>query len=369
MAENMELQLGQVARKPGTKPTQGEIDAIVAKHPLLGTWSKLWEEAHGHKRAFVIELAGMPKAGKSTTIDQVRHFFSHGHKVKVSDKGGSPYIVHTPAEGVSQRTPRALKDDRVDFNTWAGAYALQELLEARHDTFHDLVILDRGPWDASCWLQHFAKVPGVDKDLPVGAIADFFRLKCWVTESDLHVVMIVDPATALTRERTQRLIEHRGPASQTELMDSMKKIYEDSFPTLLDEKAKACKDVGKHSAILLNTTAYDRQGAAEFEVISQALKVLELKIERLLPETAEARLKAFSEQLSGKIRGSELTKVHENIQKVTEHLRQMTPLQRFGFRQALAKRTKGSELILSARGEAETITRVLGECISEAVSQ
>src|SRR5207247_2284326 len=133
--------------------------------PLLRAWRTLTQKAAAFPdRSFVVEFAGMPKAGKSTSIEGVRQFFSHGHKTerwKNSEEWiDLRYRVHTPAEGVSLRTPARLKVDPIDFNTWAGAYALQELLQAAHDGYNDLVVLDRGPWDASCWLEYYRRTHG-----------------------------------------------------------------------------------------------------------------------------------------------------------------------------------------------------------------
>lgn len=55
----------------------------------------------------VVEFAGSPKAGKSTTIDIVAHFFKR-----------MKYKVWAPTEGASKRTPYHLKRDLVAFNTW-----------------------------------------------------------------------------------------------------------------------------------------------------------------------------------------------------------------------------------------------------------
>src|ERR1041385_7123124 len=116
----------------------------------------------GDRRAFIVEFAGMPKSGKSLAIENLRHFFSHGPRLKIAVKGlewgkAEGFRVHTPAEGVSFRTPNYFKHNGFHFNAWSGAYALQELLEACHDDHHDIVILDRGPWDAGCWLQYAAE--------------------------------------------------------------------------------------------------------------------------------------------------------------------------------------------------------------------
>jgi hypothetical protein len=196
----------------------------------LQEWIRNKPERDGARRAFIIEFAGMPKAGKSGSIKTVRQYFSSGSKIRVVEAPGSirrTYQIHTPAEGVSLRTPALLKQNLLDFNCWAGAYALQELLQARHDNYHDLVILDRGPWDAGCWIE-FVKT--LESDHPVSPedsqkIINFFHLPHWMTCADLHVVLTVDPAEAAERERRERLITHHGPVSDRELMMSVRDLF------------------------------------------------------------------------------------------------------------------------------------------------
>ena len=223
----------------------------------------------------------MPKAGKSGCIETIRQYFSSGSKIRVKDPGvlKRPYRIYTPAEGVSLRTPGVLKQNLLDYNSWAGAYALQELLQARHDNYHDVVILDRGPWDAGCWLKYVKTVP---LDHPVSAqeadrIVGLFQLPHWMTCADLHVVLVVDPAAAAERERDERLIAHQGSVSDKSLMTTMKKIYERRFPALADIKAKECPHVGLASAMLIDTTHLQALEIAD-QVIERALDVIELKI-------------------------------------------------------------------------------------------
>lgn len=254
-----------IEEKVPDENNRNEAKEILAKLRLVREWSDIRKASDQREhRAFIVEFAGMPKAGKTSVIETIRHYFSHGPKIRVADlptdkwalrKKG--YKVYTPAEGVSLRTPSHLKDDTLlDFNIWAGAHAIQQLLEARHDNYHDIVILDRGPWDAGCWLEYVKNyrlkntenVEGVEK------IVEFFQLSHWMTQSDLHVVLIVETGEAKRREVEQRLIEHGGAASDSELMNSMREIYKNRFNELQQLKAKQCAHVGDKSAIIINTS-------------------------------------------------------------------------------------------------------------------
>jgi hypothetical protein len=244
----------------------------------LDDWKTTRSTGAGDSRAFVIEVAGLPKAGKTKAIDNVRHYFTYGSRtrVKVIDR---PYRIYTPSEGVSQRTPGYLKDNLLDYNCWAGAYALQKLLEANHDSYHDLVVLDRGPWDTGCWIEYLrtekaSLFPSVDQASKIG---DFFQLSHWMTQSDLHVVLVVDPTLAASREKSGRLIEHQGTASKQDLMEAMHKIYQERFVDLQLTKAKECPYVGTKAAILIDTTS-KRPLEVAWEVIEAVFAVLKSKI-------------------------------------------------------------------------------------------
>src|SRR5687768_2951909 len=71
-----------------------------------------------HGQPVIVEFAGTPKSGKSTSINVVNHFF-HRHE----------FNVFAPTEGVSKRTPRLLKKDLLYYNTWAACYALSQMFE------------------------------------------------------------------------------------------------------------------------------------------------------------------------------------------------------------------------------------------------
>lgn len=265
--------------------------------PRLLSWAKQRSDAGDPPRAFIVEFAGMPKAGKSSAIETIRHYFSHGPKTKVvgPDRASNAgYRVHTPAEGVSLRTPNYLKQDPTDFNTWAGAYALQELLQARHEFFYELVILDRGPWDASCWLEQLCAPQPPDDSR---RIYGFFRLPCWQILADLHVVLVVDPKIASHRERDQRLIDHRGPASDQNLMTAMRRIYETNFKELQEVKAYHDRDYGSLAAMKLDTTEL-RSKEVVVKIIDRILDLVEAKLERNQLKQVEQSLLTIKDGLA-----------------------------------------------------------------------
>lgn len=259
-----------------------------------------WREWHAgtQHRAFVVEVAGMPKAGKSSAISNLRHYFRYGPTLLTIPAEG--YEVDTPAEGVSLRTPGYLKDGiLVDFNTWAGAYAIQELLQARHDTHHDIVLLDRGPWDASCWLeycQNSEKVKASGDAEEVGRIVNFFRQDGWTSQADLHVVLVVEPAEAKSRERHERLIDATSaPTFREDLMRGLWDIYRERFygggsiTGLRSAKARACPHVGEHGAVFIDTTKKTRKEIA-VEIIGAIFRVLELKNGKKVGDYADTLL-------------------------------------------------------------------------------
>jgi hypothetical protein len=295
----------QVVDGPDDQKWREGARQMLPKLPLLREWRD-WHAEPQHP-AFVVEVAGMPKAGKSSAISSVRHYFRYGPTLLAPPAEG--YEVDTPAEEVSLRTPGYLKDGiLVDFNTWAGAYAIQELLQARHDTHHDLVLLDRGPWDAGCWLeycQNSDKVKAEGDPEEVGRIVKFFRQDGWTTQADLHVVLVVDPAEAKRRERQERLIEATSaPTFRDDLMKGLWTIYHKQFygggqiMGLRQAKANACKHVGEVGAILIDTTNQEPKEIA-VTIIGGIFRVLELKNGKKVEEFAGKCVAELKELLLG----------------------------------------------------------------------
>ena len=268
------------------KTSAVSVDDVAPLREVIELLRK-WQQAkrdNNRRTALVIELAGMPKAGKSSVIENLRHFFSHGPKMLSIGDG---FRVNTPAEGVYLRTPNYLKENRFDFNIWAGAYGIQELQRAAYSRYYDLIILDRGPWDAGCWLECWKTHKPKDENIPneIDEIIKFFQLPHWMTRSDLHVVLTVSPEKAADRESKDRLVEHNGATANNDLMKCLHQTYIEKFKILQKTKSDECNTVGTTSAIKIDT---DNSGIKQVtaEVVAAISEVIKRKLEVLKAQTA-----------------------------------------------------------------------------------
>lgn len=158
-------------------------------------------------RAFVMEFAGTPKSGKSTSVEAVRHFFSR-----------CEFRVHVLSERAAV-CPIPMKG-HLFFNTWCACSMLAELL-ANVETETDLVIVDRGLFDALVWLT-LQKRRGELTASEARAIEGFLLLERWRTLIDLAIVMSVAAEEALARENNQRITSKGGSLQPSRSRSTMR---------------------------------------------------------------------------------------------------------------------------------------------------
>lgn len=176
-------------------------------------------------RAFVIEFAGTPKAGKSTSVEAIRHFFSR-----------LDFRVHVLTERAAL-CPIPMKG-HLFFNTWCAASMLAELL-ANVETDTDIIIVDRGIFDALVWhtLQEQRGELTVEE---ATTIESFLLLDRWRGLIDLVVVMNVAAEEALIRENSQRITQIDGSIMNpntlktiAESVDYVVEHYGPKFPAII----------------------------------------------------------------------------------------------------------------------------------------
>ncbi len=181
------------------------------------------------RRAFVIELAGTPKSGKSTSVEAVRHFFSR-----------NGFRVHVLSERAAE-CPIPMKG-HLFFNAWCLTSMLAELIE-NVETETDVIIIDRGIFDALVWLnaQHDRGEITFEE---ASTIEAFALLDRWTSLIDLAVVMNVDADEALSRERSQRIATGDGSIMNKDVLErihqSVKmaiKKYKSHFQRVFEHEA------------------------------------------------------------------------------------------------------------------------------------
>lgn len=142
------------------------------------------------RRPVVIEFAGSPKAGKSSTITQLYTFLKRcGFKVKIVVERASICPVRDKKHAT--------------FNIWTACTTLAQILENTQDPPQeddpDILILDRGLFDAICWLtmmDRLSRLTTVARE----AVEDFLLIEEWRSRITGVFVMVASPEEALHRE-------------------------------------------------------------------------------------------------------------------------------------------------------------------------
>ncbi|MEM9454907.1 MAG: hypothetical protein AAGF11_12060 [Myxococcota bacterium] len=171
------------APNPSARPLADQARALL---PILRQQAR---------RPYIVELAGTPKAGKTTALHIVGRFFKE-----------CGYQVHPMRERASD-CPIAMKG-HFFFNTWTTTTMIASMIETL-DTEADLVLLDRGVFDSIVWLEaqsHEHQVTAQEREV----FRSFALLPRWRERTDLTFVLRVCPQEAMRRENKDLLIPRRG---------------------------------------------------------------------------------------------------------------------------------------------------------------
>lgn len=143
------------------------------------------------RKPVVIEFAGVPKAGKTTTLNTLQTFLKRcGFRSEVV---------------VERASVCPIRDKKhANFNVWTACTALAHILEKTQDPPHSndphIIILDRGIFDSICWLmmmERLARILKSDREI----IEKFLRIDDWKRRITGVIVMTALPKDAMEREK------------------------------------------------------------------------------------------------------------------------------------------------------------------------
>lgn len=174
-----------------------------------GSWRESSNEAEddeGSGTPFVVEFAGTPRAGKTTALRGLRPRLERlGYRVRVVEEQAR--VCSVP----SKRHP--------DFNLWTASATVAEVIQARYSGA-DVLLVDRGPFDALTWMDWFRRI-GVLPDGEHEAIHRYLGGPTLSRMVDLVLVMTVDPHEALHRERSGGPHRTPGPIINTRTLHTL----------------------------------------------------------------------------------------------------------------------------------------------------
>lgn len=152
------------------------------------------------RRPIVIEFAGMPKAGKTTTLNTIHGFLKR-----------CGFKVETVVERASVCPIRDKK--HFNFNVWTACTSLTQILEKTQDppspNDPDILVLDRGIFDALCWLSMMEKMGRLRRE-EREAIEKFLLIPDWRERVAGVVVLKAAPEDAMEREMSTLPVVGRG---------------------------------------------------------------------------------------------------------------------------------------------------------------
>ena len=154
----------------------------------------------------IIEFAGLPKAGKTTTLSQVQAFLKRcGFRVEVV---------------IERASICPIRDKKhANFNVWTACTTLAQILEKTQTPPRpddpEILILDRGLFDSICWLSVMERLVRIRNKERI-EIEKFLLADDWCKRVSGVILMTADPKHALERERGYLLVEGAGGSIMNE---------------------------------------------------------------------------------------------------------------------------------------------------------
>jgi thymidylate kinase len=201
------------------------------------------------RRPYIVELAGTPKAGKTTALHVLHRF--------LKDCG---YQVHEMRERAAD-CPVAMKG-HFFFNTWTTTTMLASMIESL-ESEADVLLLDRGVFDALVWLES----QNLDHQLSpeeYEVFRKFVLLDRWRTLTDLTFVFRVEPGTALERENENLLIKRTGSIMGARFLERYNEVLGKVQASVRDD----------FTFVDIDTTRYDSPKATTRAVATELIEHL-----------------------------------------------------------------------------------------------
>lgn len=181
------------------------------------------------RRPIVIEFSGSPKAGKTSSITSLVQFLKRNDfKVKVIQEAASICPV------LDKHSPM--------FNLWTLCNSISALVGVMEsDTGNlDVVIVDRGIYDAMCWFQWLNEKGKIEGEM-FKAIQDFITMDRLIRYVDIVFSFSTSPQTSIEREYANLLTDVRGSIMNEDTLQA----YRESMETTYTEKKELFRKIIK----------------------------------------------------------------------------------------------------------------------------
>lgn len=283
-----------------SKSTNKQDRATVIKelHKLADEVLKLKED-HRQKRPIVIEFSGSPKSGKSSCINSLELFLKrNGFRVDIIQERASICPV------CDKQSPM--------FNFWTVSMSLAGMIGVldRKDINCDVLILDRGIFDALCWFDWLTEKKLMEHDQKA-ILESFLLMDSLIKRIDIVFAFCVTPDISIEREYANLLTDKLGTIMNIKVLSE----YLLSIRRTLLEKKRYF-----HSIFEIDTSNKNQDEVGK-EVTDITLKTLKnLLVERIGYFTpTSAQIEKISEHRIMSFDEKEISEMAESIQFGLRH--------------------------------------------------
>ena len=167
------------------------------------------------RKPLVIEFAGVPKAGKTTTLSHVQTFLKRCG-------------FHTDVV-IERASECPIRDKQhANFNIWTACTTLAQILEKTQNPPRpgdpQILFLDRGLFDSICWLTMMERLSRLRSD-EKACVQQFLTIDDWRKRISAVFVMLVSPKDAMEREQGIRPVNAKeGSIMNLEILGKIREV-------------------------------------------------------------------------------------------------------------------------------------------------
>lgn len=164
------------------------------------------------RRPIVIEFAGSPKSGKTSALNSLDIFLRrNGFRTRVLTERASVCPIPNKFDPI--------------FNVWTGCAALNQLMDtiSNNALNVDVIIMDRGFFDALCWFE-WQQINGLLRHDDFERFIGFFLAPRFRMVIDLVLAFDASPETSIEREYRNLLTRKEGSVMRKEVLTSYREV-------------------------------------------------------------------------------------------------------------------------------------------------
>lgn len=211
-----------MAYKGGNKMNNQERLSIIKELQSLAEEVLNLKSSHRQKRPIVIEFSGSPKAGKTSCINSLELFLKrNGFTVQIVQERASVCPVS------DKQSPM--------FNLWTSCMSLAGLIGVLENNKNkcDVLILDRGIFDALCWFDLLVNDSKMEEEQRIIS-ENFLLMEDLVKKIDIVFAFCVAPEISIEREYANLLTDKPGTIMNKNVLDA----YLNSIKNTINNKTQ-----------------------------------------------------------------------------------------------------------------------------------